>query len=1535
MSFKTIFIRLLAACYLAASVASASVAVSPLFSRHMVLQRGKPVPVYGTAAAGETIIVAFGGQSLPTTADAQGRWLVSLATMAANTTGRTLTITGTNTITITDVLVGDVWITSGQSNMEMALGSCNRQTEDVNTASYPSIRHFYVPPVTQLNPTKSLNGSWSVCSPSTASGFGAIGFYFARKLQLELGSTIPIGILQAPRGATAIDPWLAQEGLTDIPLLQPLYSQIPYSLGWVTFGLFNGTIYPLAPYAFTGMLWYQGESGETSNQSVDSYYLKEKALAQGWKRLWGMDAMPFYVVHLAAFNSAPSGTNVPPESGNWTDIRIQQTNVLGLPNGGVASAIDVGDAADIHPKNKLDVGERLALWALKNEYGRSSVVPSGPILNTVTVVGNKAICTFDYVGAGLMVGSKTAYQPTTEVVGGTLGRFSIAGPNGTWYDATAVITGSTVELTSPSVTTPTKVAYACFNNPAGANLYNRDGLPAAPFYVDNISAKFAITASAGANGAISPTGATTYLKRKTALYTITPDNGYYIQNVTVDGTSVGAVKTYTFDPIYANHMIAASFTAIQPNYTIAPLSSANGTVTPAGNASVSQGDSKTYTLVPNAGCRIVGLSVDGAPMGIRNSFTFGNVRSNHAITGNFAVIPSPGIGTGLRGDYFAGAKFDAFAATRTDANVNFSWGAAFPVTALTTLPYSVRWSGQIEPQFTETYSFYLSHHDGARLWVNNTLVIDRWQTGTTNDAVTVSLTGGQKVPIKIEYHETSGFSSCSLEWASTSLPREVVPQTQLYPATLVITPSVSTGGSISPNGPVVVNSGGSQTFTITPAVGYGITDVKVDNVSVGAIATYPFSNVTTSHTITATFNLLPTYLVTGKVTNQTTGFGIPGALVGFCATAGTWPAPAFTATADASGNYSQNLANGTWYVYSFATGYYKSPNQTVTVSGVPLANANIALASMGRNIPSSDQLVSSWVTDSLPASGSIASWSSYYPSNQPLTKSSDTGSPTVQTVGGIKWASNLRTNGDGFNHSTLINTAIPCTGASVVMAVKPVRNTTADAWTCCFDVYCYSFSFGIRNNTGNVCVYRNNAFFDYASAVIPDGQTTIMSAVVQADGKFKIFANGVQIVNETTTSTFTQMTPGSVGWQQNISLGRTSGSGWSSFNGYLGDTFFYRSALSDTDRQALETDLIAKFTGSGPTSYTITASAGTGGSITPTGAVTVNPGTTQTFTITPNIGYIISEVTVDGGSVGAVGSYTFSNVTANHTIAVTFTNNPAAFDITASAGSGGALDPAGTVQVSSGASQTFTITPNIGYIISEVTVDGCSVGSVGSYTFSNVTANHTIAATFISSDGGTPRPDQLLYFFNHNDLSADGSVIQSWGGFTKYGTGPTVAIIDGVKWEKNLRSTDNDGFDGGSFGSKATNGASFVMAIKPIRNPQPDAWNCLFDIGCQGLTVGIRNNTGGLTVFRKGRQYDYSTGNQIIPDGQKTILSCIFQEDGSFKIYANGVLIVSNTSTGDENLPLNPILPWYGDSQQAAGSWADRISLVVRISQFD
>jgi sialate O-acetylesterase len=645
--------------FLAAAAARAEVTLSTLFSDHMVLQRGKPVPVYGTASPGERITVSFNGRSVSASADAQGTWQVNLAAMRANPKGRRLTVAGTNSIIIDDVLVGDVWLCSGQSNMDMRLGGCNRPT-DIAGADYPGIRQFNVPLVSSGVPLKTIRGHWTVCTPAAASGFSATAFYFARRIYEDQKAGVPIGLLVSTVGGTRIDVWLAPEGVTDIPVLSPLYSQ--KVLPWGPFSLFNGMIYPLAPYGIKGAIWYQGENTEVTKQSADSYFLKMKALVQGWKRLWGMDDFAFYYVMIANWGSLPPGST--PETtplGGWdADTRLQQTNAMALPHAGMASAIDIGESDDWHPKDKMDVGDRLALWALKNDYGRASLVTSGPVIKSVAVSGSTVVCSFRDAGGGLIVGSKPPYRATQETPGGPLNRFVIAGADGVWYPATAGIAGNTVVVSSPSVTAPRKVSYAFWQNPLGCNLYNREGLPAAPFYVDDVTKRCKITASSGPGGTISPSGTSVLLPRTTALYNIRPKAGYFIRDVRVDGVSEGSLRDYTFDPVYADHTIAATFSRKAPAYTITATSTGGGTLSPTGTVKALQGQSTAFRIVGNRE-NLVDVTVDGAPMGRRSGVTFTDVRANHTISAAFSVTikATAGYGGTISPDGVVPVKYNA------------------------------------------------------------------------------------------------------------------------------------------------------------------------------------------------------------------------------------------------------------------------------------------------------------------------------------------------------------------------------------------------------------------------------------------------------------------------------------------------------------------------------------------------------------------------------------------------------------------------------------------------------------------------------------------------------------------------------------------------------------------------------------------------------------------------------------------------------------------------------------------------------------
>jgi len=504
---------------------------------------------------------------------------------------------------------------------------------------------------------------------------------------------------------------------------------------------------------------------------------------------------------------------------------------------------------------------------------------------------------------------------------------------------------------------------------------------------------YAITATAGTGGNISPSGTVTVNQGDNKTFTITPNAGCHIADVMVDGSSVGAVSAYTFSNITANHSIGATFAL--NTYTITATAGAGGTITPSGAVTVNQGDSKTFTITPNAGYHIADVTVDGASAGAVSAYTFSNITANHSIGATFAV---------------------------------------------------------------NTYT---------------------------------------------------------------------------------ITAAAGAGGTITPSGTVTVNQGDSKTYTINPNTGYHIADVTVDGSSAGALSAYTFSNVTANHSIGAAF------AVDASAQEIIIDNGDPG-----------------------------TSYTGAWYVSSGIDPYG---------------------------------------TDSL--------WS---------RKGTYTWTFTPQQA--------------GVYELSMWWTYLGSRSANIPVDIKYSDGTTR--------VYINQ-----QQNGG-----RWNSLGTY-----PFATSTSYKVTITAQGSLTACADAVKFVH--------------------VSGGNIP-----------------------------------------PVAYTITATAGNGGSISPSGTVTVNQGENQTFTITPNTGYHIEDVMVDGASAGALSAYTFSNITANHSIGATFAINT--YTITATAGSGGSISPSGTVTVNQGASQTFTITPNTGYHMADVIVDGASVGAASTYTFNNVTANHSIGATF-------------------------------------------------------------------------------------------------------------------------------------------------------------------------------------------------------------
>ena len=512
---------LLLAALLPAITAVADVRLPKIFTDNMMLQRDQPVRVWGWAAAGEAVTVSFAGKTAATMAGEDGQWSVELP---ASQSGENLelTVQGKNRLTLKNVVLGDIWVCSGQSNMEMSLGECLGAPDDIKAADFPNIRRIKFNHAQSGQPEADAPTAtpWQVCSPTTVSGFTAAGFYFAREVHQKTG--VPIGIVDSNVGGTRIEPWVATEGLALVEELKPEHAKkqeaakayrasLPKALtamevwiartrsqlasgtaistapvipvmpdgGWSK--LYNAMIHPLVRLPIKGALWYQGEA---NGDEGETYYVKMRALIGGWRQQWGLGDFPFYFVQLASFQEV---TNNPAGGNGWAKLREAQTKSLVIPNTGMAVILDtvpLAEADDIHPRNKYDVGLRLARWALNRDYGQKQLEVSGPLFKALKVEGSQARLTFDHVGAGLMVGKKAGRESAAEAGGEKLKRFAVAGADQKWFWADAVIENNSVVVSSPEVKSPVAVRYGFQMNPTGANLYNRDGLPASPFRTD-------------------------------------------------------------------------------------------------------------------------------------------------------------------------------------------------------------------------------------------------------------------------------------------------------------------------------------------------------------------------------------------------------------------------------------------------------------------------------------------------------------------------------------------------------------------------------------------------------------------------------------------------------------------------------------------------------------------------------------------------------------------------------------------------------------------------------------------------------------------------------------------------------------------------------------------------------------------------------------------------------------------------------------------------------------------------------------------
>ena len=484
-------------------LAAAEVRLPALLSDHMMLQADRPIHLWGWADAGEQVEAAFRGRTASTTAADDGRWSLYLAPEPAGGP-YTLAIAGKNEILLEDVLVGEVWVGSGQSNMVWMLRNSNNADEEILAASYPEIRLFKVKLETAKAPKEDVEGEWMVCSPETAASFSAVGYFFARHLHQKTGK--PFGVIQSAWGGTPAQAWTPRESLDADPALHVFlddWSRVmtAYPRAMVRHRaaigrweqqavearragkapgrrpqpppgpghhhapatLYNAMIAPLTPFAIRGFLWYQGENNANRAQGY-IYERLFRTMIEDWRERWGLGSLPFLFVQLANYGRVP-------ETAQWPELRESQMKTLGLANTGMAVTIDIGNPADIHPRNKQDVGLRLALAARALSYGEPDLVHSGPVYRQVTTENGKLRLWFDHVGSGLVLKNGGA-------------GFQIAGPDGRFHAAEAVVQGSSIVVSSAHVQNPIAARYAWAAAPE-ASLFNEEGLPASPFRTDD------------------------------------------------------------------------------------------------------------------------------------------------------------------------------------------------------------------------------------------------------------------------------------------------------------------------------------------------------------------------------------------------------------------------------------------------------------------------------------------------------------------------------------------------------------------------------------------------------------------------------------------------------------------------------------------------------------------------------------------------------------------------------------------------------------------------------------------------------------------------------------------------------------------------------------------------------------------------------------------------------------------------------------------------------------------------------------------
>ncbi len=871
-------------------------------------------------------------------------------------------------------------------------------------------------------------------------------------------------------------------------------------------------------------------------------------------------------------------------------------------------------------------------------------VKAGPTGGVMSSVGAGTSYTIGNITADMFIAATFGANPMSDTTPPTTtaspaeGMFSVAqsitlscndgsgsGCNSTYYCLGPGCTPATLYRGDFTIANSTNLRFASIDN-AG----NAETIRTLTFTITMVNPT--LSATAGPNGSITPSGTLTVPSGGNGAFTVTPNAGYRVSDVLIDGVSVGALASYTFSNVQTDHTISAAFTL--DVYTVTATAEVNGSITPSGTTTMNKGGSLTYTIIPDAGYDVQSVIVDGATKGAITSHTFANITANHTITAYFKV-----------------KTFTITASARTGGSITWPLG-------VTTFNIGASQTYTVTP--TAGYHVTDVQVDGVSVGAVTTYTF----TNITSDH-TIAATFGLNPS---------------------------------YP----ITASAGANGTLSPSGNVSVVGGTSKTFTMTPNAGYRVDDVLVDGASVGAVTSYTFSSVQTDHTISATFTL-DVYTVTAAA--DVNGSITPSGAI----TVNKGDNLTYTITANAGYDVQNVIVDGaskgaiTSYTFANITAnhtinaYFKVKTYTITpsigtggsISPLGITTVNIGASQTYTITPMAGYHIMDVLIDGVSVGAAATYAFTNVTSNHTIAAIFEANpSYTITASAGANGALSPSGNVSVLGGTNRIFTVTPNAGYRVVDVT--VDGTSAGPLTS------YTFA-NITQDHSISATFTLILYYNITASAGPNGS---------------ISPTGTASVPEFTNRTYT-ITPDAGYRVADVLVDGVSVGAPTSYT-------FYNVQTPHTISAAFTLDV-----------YTVTAAADVNGSITPLGTTTVNSGNSQTYTIAPNQGYQVLSVLVDGANKGAITSYTFANITANHTINAYF--KVLTYTITASAGTGGSISPLGTTTVNIGASQTYTITPTAGYHIMDVLVDGVSVGAVATYTFTNVTASHTIAAIFAAN----------------------------------------------------------------------------------------------------------------------------------------------------------------------------------------------------------